>query len=422
MSDANIDTPVADLVPVKPQTLSLQVRTMDVALVRDSHAALLGLKSRLAGLVVVLMAALVAAAVIWAYVAEVEEITKGNAKVISSRGEQKVNSLEGGILTKLMVREGDTVEAGQVLAKLDPTKANASFQETDVRRIALQLSAARLQAEASGGELRFPSKLQGYKDIVQSETRAFNAKRDAVQQSVAAIQLNIKNVERELNMLRPLVKEGAVSVVETMRLERQIGELQAQVLDRVNKAKADSNIELIKTESELSQLGENIKARVDIVDRTFIRSPVRALVKSIKHNTIGSVIAPADTIVELVPLEEGLLIEAKIRPSDVAFLRNDLPVVVKISAYDYTIYGSLQGKIKFISPDTVRDEKRGQADDEAYYRVLISTNTSSLESNGKKLDITPGMTATAEILTGKRTILEYLLKPVLKAKEALRER
>ena len=192
--------------------------------------------------------------------------------------------------------------------------------------------------------------------------------------------------------------------------------------DVVAGAIAESNIELIKVESELSQLGENLKARVDIVERTFIKSPVRASVKSIKHNTIGSVIPPADTIIELVPLEEGLLVEAKIRPSDVAFLHNGLPVTIKISAYDYSIYGSLQGKIKFISPDTVKDEKRGQTDDEAYYRVLISTNTSTLESNGKKLEITPGMTASAEILTGKRSILEYLLKPVLKAKEALRER
>jgi membrane fusion protein, adhesin transport system len=422
MSQNHLDKPVADLAPVKPLPMSMQVRTTDVQLVRDSHAALLGVKSRWAGIVLFLMIALVCAAVTWAHYAEVEEITKGNAKVISSRGEQKVNSLEGGILTQLMVREGDVVEAGQVLAKLDPTKANSSFQETDVRRIALRLSAARLQAESKGSGLVFPANLQGYKDIIQSETRAFEAKRDSVQQSVAAIQMNIKNVEKELNMLRPLAKEGAVSVVETMRLERQIGELQAQVLDRVNKAKAESNIELIKVESELSQLGENLKARVDIVERTFIKSPVRASVKSIKHNTIGSVIPPADTIIELVPLEEGLLVEAKIRPSDVAFLHNGLPVTIKISAYDYSIYGSLQGKIKFISPDTVKDEKRGQTDDEAYYRVLISTNTSTLESNGKKLEITPGMTASAEILTGKRSILEYLLKPVLKAKEALRER
>ncbi len=422
MSQTNLDKPIADLVPVKPLPMTMHVRTVDVQLVRDSHAALLGVKSRWAGIVLFLMIGLVGAAVTWAHYAEVEEITKGNAKVISSRGEQKVNSLEGGILTELMVREGDVVEAGQVLAKLDPTKANSSFQETDVRRIALRLSAARLQAEAKGSALVFPANLQGYKDIIQSETRAFEAKRDSVQQSVAAIQMNIKNVERELNMLRPLAKEGAVSVVETMRLERQIGELQAQVLDRVNKAKAESNIELIKVESELSQLGENLKARVDIVERTFIKSPVRASVKSIKHNTIGSVIPPADTIIELVPLEEGLLVEAKIRPSDVAFLHNGLPVTIKISAYDYTIYGSLQGKIKFISPDTVKDERRAQTDEEAYYRVLISTNTSTLESNGKKLEITPGMTASAEILTGKRSILEYILKPVLKAKEALRER
>jgi membrane fusion protein, adhesin transport system len=411
-----------DLTPVKPQPVNMPVRAIDIPLVRDSHAALLSVKSPLAGTILLLMLAIVTTSIIWAHYAEVEEVTKGNAKVISGRGEQKVNSLEGGILTQLLVHEGDIVEAGQVLAKLDPTKANSAFQETDVRRIALKLSAVRLRAEAQGTALVFPSNLHGYKDIIQSETRAFEAKRNAVQQSVAALELNKKNVERELTMLRPLAKEGAVSIVEVMRLERQTGEIQAQVLDRVNKARADSNIELIKVESELSQLGENLKARVDIVQRTLIKSPVRASVKSIKHNTIGSVIPPSDTIVELVPLEESLLVEAKIRPNEVAFLHTDLPVTIKISAYDYSIYGALKGKIKFISPDTVKTEGRAQPDEEAYYRVLISTDTSTLESNGKKLEITPGMTASAEILTGKRSILEYLLKPIMKSKEALRER
>lgn len=413
---------MSDLLPHKPLPVSLQVRQIDIALVRDTHSALLNTKPGIGGLVIGLFVLIFAVAIVWAYYAEVEEITKGNAKIISTRGEQKVNSLEGGILKELLVHEGDIVEAGQVLAKLDPTKANSSFQEVDARRIALKLSGIRLQAEAKGANLTFPSNMLSYKDIIQSETRAFEAKRDAVEQSVAAIRMNIKNVERELAMLRPLAKEGAVSVVETMRLERQVGELQAQVLDRVNKARADANIELIKVESELSQLGENLKARVDIVERTDIKAPVRSSVKNIRHNTIGSVIPPAETIMELVPLEDGLLVEARIRPSDIAFLRPGLPAVIKITAYDYTVYGAMQGVIKFISPDTIKEDKRMPGEEETYYRVLISTGQSVLKHNNKELTITPGMTASAEILTGKRSILDYVLKPVLKAQEALRER
>ncbi len=193
-----------------------------------------------------------------------------------------------------------------------------------------------------------------------------------------------------------------------------------QIQERFNKYRAEAANELIKVESELSQTTEIVGARQDQVKRTTINAPLRGTVKNIRMNTIGGVVQPAQDIMEIVPLDDRLLVEAKIRPTDVAFLRPGLPATVKISAYDYSIYGGLEGVIEVISPDTLREERKSE--EENYYRVLVRTKNAILSNNGKELPIIPGMTASVEIRTGEKTVLDYLLKPILKAREALRER
>ena len=214
--------------------------------------------------------------------------------------------------------------------------------------------------------------------------------------------------------------KGLVAEIELFRMRRQVNDLELQVQERFNKYRADAANELNRVEAELSQTTEIVSARQDQVKRTTISAPLRGTVKNIRMNTIGGVVQPAEDIMEIVPLEDRLLVEAKIRPHDVAFLRPGLPATVKISAYDYSIYGGLDGEVELISADTLREERKSE--DENYYRVLVRTKNSTLSNNGKELPIIPGMTASIEIRTGEKSVLDYILKPVLKAREAMRER
>jgi adhesin transport system membrane fusion protein len=229
---------------------------------------------------------------------------------------------------------------------------------------------------------------------------------------------------REIQLAEPLAAKGLLSEVELLRMRRQANDIQSQIVERRNRYQSEANTELVKLELELSQTSENLIGRADIVDRTTITAPVHGTVKNIRVNTIGGVIQPGEHILEIIPLEDQLLVEGKIRPSDVAFLHPGLPATVKITAYDYAIYGGLKGKVEYISPDTLKDDQKAAAGrpDDTYYRVMILTDKSSLFAGGKEMPIIPGMIATVEIRTGEKTILDYLLKPILKAKEAFRER
>jgi adhesin transport system membrane fusion protein len=221
-------------------------------------------------------------------------------------------------------------------------------------------------------------------------------------------------------MTAPMVEKGLVAEVELLRMRRQANELELQIAERYNRYRAEAANELTRVESDLGQITGLLTARRDQFDRTVVRAPVRGTIKNIRVNTVGGVIQPGQDIMEIVPLEDRLLVEAKVRPHDVAFLRPGLPAKVKLTAYDYTIYGALDGELELISPDTLREERRGV--EETYYRVLVRTRNSSLRAGGKELPIIPGMTASVEIRTGEKSVLDYLLKPAFRAREALRER
>jgi membrane fusion protein, adhesin transport system len=400
--------------------LTRTARSEDMLYMRDMHQAMVAEKQNVIGITLILLLVFLAVGLYWADHYQLEEITRGNAKVIPSSREQIIQSLEGGILSAMMVKEGDIVKQGQPLLKIDPTKAKAFYQEGQNKAIALRATAARLRAEARGIPLKFSADVKKLPELVANETNTYQAKRQAVEQGIATIKRSKQLIGRELAMTEPMAAKGLVSEIELLRMRRQYNDLELQIQERFNKYRADAANELNKVESELSQTTENVGARQDQVKRTTINAPLRGTVKNIRMNTIGGVVQPAQDIMEIVPLEDRLLVEAKIRPHDVAFLHPGLPAMVKISAYDYSIYGGLEGEIEIISPDTLREERK--TEEENYYRVLVRTKNSTLMNNGKALPIIPGMTASVEIRTGEKSVLDYILKPVLKAREAMRER
>ncbi|WP_409319249.1 HlyD family type I secretion periplasmic adaptor subunit [Pseudomonas sp. KCJK9016] len=396
----------------------------DAAYMSDIQESLLTQTTPGSRLILNLIAVVLAAGLAWAYFARVEEITLGEATVISRSREQVIQSLEGGILAEMNVREGDVVEKGQVLLKIDPTRAQASYREALSKVIGLRASITRLRAEAYQQPLEFDEMVKGDPAIVKQETQAYNARKQALKESVSALERSYALSSREIQLAEPLAAKGLMSEVELLRMRRQANEIKSQIVERENRYRAEANAELAKFELELSQTRENLVGRADVVERTTVTAPVRGTVKNVRVNTRGGVIQPGEHILEIVPLEDQLLVEGKIRPADVAFLRPGLPATVKITAYDYSIYGGLKGHVEHISPDTLKDDKKAAAGrpDDTYYRVLVLTEKSSLEAGGKSLPIIPGMVASVEIRTGEKTILDYLLKPVLKAREAFRER
>jgi adhesin transport system membrane fusion protein len=431
------DTPIkVDAVPVvarpeKAVTKSVtpyakevaRLRDNDISYVSDLQAALISQKTTASTIVLLLIAAVFTGTIVWAHFARVEEITRGEGKVIPSSREQVIQSLEGGILEQMNVKEGDVVEAGQVLLKIDPTRANASYREAQSKSLALKGQLARLRSEAYGQPLVFPDDVKAVHSIVEAETEAYNARKHALEDGVAGLQKSLSLAQGELTVSERLAKQGLISDVEILRMRRQANEFNLQISERRNKYRSDANAELTRVESELAQSVENAAGREDVMKRTTLTAPLKGIVKNVRVTTIGGVIRQGDDIMEIVPLEDRLLVEARILTADVAFLRPGLPATVKISAYDYAIYGGLTGKVELISPDTIKDEeKTRQGRPDSYYRVLIRTDEAELIKGDKRFPIIPGMTAIAEIRTGEKTILDYLLKPALKAREAFRER
>lgn len=404
----------------RKQTLSAS----DATFMNDIQSSLLSQKTPGSHLVLWIFIAVIIGFITWAHFARVEEITKGEAKIVSRSHEQVIQSLEGGILASMDVREGQVVKQGEVLLKIDPTRAEASYRETLNKVLGLKGTIARLRAEAYGQPLVFDAQVKKDSAVVEQETKAYNARKQALNDAVGALQRSYDLSMREIHMSQPLADRGLLSGVEMLRMQRQANDLQSQIVERRNRYQAEANTELNKLELELSQTSENLIGRADVMDRTTLTAPVNGTVKNISVNTIGGVIQPGEHIMEIVPSEDQLLVEAKIRPSDVAFLHPGLAATVKITAYDYAIYGGLKGKVELISPDTIKDEAKSASGkpDDTYYRVMVLTDSSTLNVGNKQLPIIPGMVASVEIRTGEKTILEYLLKPVFKAREAFRER
>lgn len=358
--------------------------------------------------------------VLWANFYTLDEVTTGTGKVIPSSHEQIVQSLEGGIVHSINVQEGEVVERGQRLAQLDRTKTESGVQESLSRMHAALATAARLTAQINDTPLVFPPELNNEPDLVKSETELYNSSRNSLEKQLSGLKQGVALIRRELAMTKPLVKQGAASDVEVLRLQRQINEMESKATDLETQYHVRAGEELAKANAEIETQRSVILGRKDSLNRLDFFSPVKGIVKNIEVNTVGGVIPPNGVLMTLVPIDDQMLVEAQISPRDVAFIHPGQKAKVKITAYDYSIYGSLDGEVTTISPDTIQDDVRR---DVYYYRVKIKTNANYLENkHHEKFYIFPGMIATVDIKTGNKSILDYLLKPLNKMNEALRER
>ena len=356
----------------------------------------------------------------WASLFQLDEVTTGSGKVIPSSHEQVIQSLEGGIIHSLMVREGDIVERGQQLAQLDRTKTESSVLESESRLNAAMATAARLNAEVNDTGLTFPAELDDDVELVKQETALYQSRRESLEKGLAGLRQGADLVQRELALTRPLVTQGAASKVEVLRLERQKNELESKITEMKNQYYVRAREELAKANAEIEAQRSVMKGREDSLTRLTFNAPVRGIVKDIDVTTVGGVIPPNGKLMSLVPLDDQMVIEAKISPRDVAFIHPGQKALVKITAYDYAIYGGLHGVVETISPDTIQDEAKPEV---FYYRVFIRTSQDYLVNKaGRHFSIVPGMIATVDIKTGEKTVLDYMIKPFNRAKEALRER
>lgn len=342
---------------------------------------------------------------VWASIAEIDQVVRGHGKVIPSRQVQVLQSLEGGVVSEIHISEGDIVDKGQLLIKLDDTQVAAALRENEVHCMEHRATAARLEAESEKSEFKSPEKvMKEYPEFVQREFELYQARKEQHERKMQSLQ-------KELDMVKPLVKEGAISELDVLKLERELNNVEDEYC-------TDSRKKLNEIRAEISRLEESNQILSDKLEQTEIRAPLKGIVKQIKVNTIGGVIKPGFDLVEIVPLGDSLLVEARVLPQDIAFLHPGQSVMVKFTAYDYTIYGGLKGEIVNISADSIVEENN-----ESYYRVTVRTDETRFGSEDAPLPIIPGMSVTVDIITGKRTILEYILKPVMRAREtALRER
>lgn len=357
---------------------------------------------------------------VWSYFATLDEVTVGTGKVTTSIRAQLIESLDGGIVSALLVHEGDIVKKGQILARLDPKRFQSNYGEAAARARALRASSERLRSELTGEPLKFSASTLAEPALVARERQLYDSRRRNLNETVANLQESYRLVIAELKMTQPLVAKGAASQVEVIRLQRQASELQGKIDDARNQYALRAREEQVKNNADLDAQLEMMAGKEDQLDRVTMISPVRGIVKDIQVMTVGGVLQPGGKLMEIVPLEDQLLIETRINPRDIAYIRPGLPATVKITAYDSSIYGNLDGTVEIVSPDTLQDEVRR---DQYYYRVYVRTKSAELRNKaGRKFRILPGMVASVEIKTGQKTVLDYLIKPLNKVKEALRER
>lgn len=422
--------------------------------------------SRLFGhLLLVAVALFVVSFIGWASFARLDEVTRGEGRVIPSSKTQVIQNLEGGILAEALVNEGAVVDKGQVLLRIENTAAEATLGELRQRYLSGLASVARLQAEMSeapDAQPEFTDELmREAPDLAKAELSLFQVRQEQLRSQVQILQDQVVQRQQELQELdsklaglrsahglagqeleitRPLAEQGVVAKVDLLRLEREVLDLKSQINanalarpraesalneaqrridERLVTFRSEAAAELSKRQAELASIVEALAADRDRVKRTEVRSPVHGTVKVIKVRTVGGVIQPGQDLMEIVPIEDTLLVEAQVRPSDIAFMYPGQKAVIKISAYDFSIYGGLDAVVEQISADAIEDQEKG----ESFFRIYLRTDKNHLRESENPLPIIPGMTASVDILTGEKTVLEYLMKPILKARDtALRER
>lgn len=371
---------------------------------------------------VLLIAATVGVFLLWSAFAWVEEIVRAPGQIVPSSRPQIIQNLEGGILAELAVTEGQTVEAGQILARLHATQYQAAVDDLTDQIAALDTRRLRLEAELAGQDsFAAPDDLAArVPDLVASEQALLTARRTDLSSRIAGAQAVLDQAAQEEDMVRRMADRGLAPEIELTRAQKALADARARMDEITTQAELDRADEYARTQGELASLRQRLKLSQDQLARTTLTAPLRGIVNRIAVTTIGGVVRPGEEILQIIPLDTGLFVEARVKPADIAALREGQTATIKLSAYDYTVYGTLRATVTFISADTFRDER--SRDDTPHYRVTLRVDQDNLTDRQKTIAIRPGMQAEVEFQTGGKTVLTYLTKPLWRGSEALRER
>lgn len=360
--------------------------------------------------------------VTWAAFAYVDEVTRAQGKVIASSRTQVIQSVDGGVVKELLVHEGDKIKQGQLLVKLDDSKAAASVEDATAKVAALRSAAVRLRTELQGRPLEFDDDLRAYPAFIANQRELYQRRKENLEASVRTLSNNVGLSREELEMNEPLLKSGDIGKSEILRLRRQVSDLEGQLAATRAKFKQDAQAELTKVEEDLATARQALADRRTMLERTQLVSPSDGVINLITQTTLGAVIRPGDEIMQILPTGDKLIVEAKLRSSDIGFVRAGLPTVVKLDAFDYSVYGVLDGEVSYVSSDALTE--RTPQGEQIYYRMQVRITQARFKGLQSKLvEIQPGMTCTVEVKTGQHSILKYFVKPLIKTfSDSLSER
>lgn len=383
------------------------------------------LNTRMRGpsMIVWLCALTVWAFIIWAAYAWIDEIVRADGEIISSSRPQIIQNLEGGILSELLVKEGDEVMQGDVLARLHGTQFRSSVDDLRDQITALEVRRLRIEAELAGAhEFDVPEALMTRTpDIVASERALLQARQIDFESRKTGAQHVLNQTDSELRLMENMLAKNVVALIEVTRARKAHADAQIKLDEVVTQTELRRAEEYSETLKELATLRQNLKSSNDQLDRTVLRSPMHGVVNNLSVTTIGGVVRPGEEILQIIPLDEELFVEARVPPEDIANIRRGQEATIKLSAYDYTIYGTLKGRVDFISADTFKDDRVRAAEQQPHYKVTLRVDMASLTDRQARIEIRPGMQAQVELHTGEKTVLQYLMKPLYKSREALRE-
>lgn len=359
--------------------------------------------------------------VTWASFAKIDQVTRATATVIASARTQDIQASEGGVLTELLVKEGQEVKKDELLLVLEEERAKASVDNAASKVAALQAKISRLEAEIFDKPLKFSDSLNKYPEYLENQSQLYNRRRLAINQDVASLENMLSLAKQELSLNEPLLTHGDVSQADVIRLRRQVADIEAQINNKRNKYFEEAQAELTKAQEDLQAEQEQLRDRSQVLEEKRLYAPTDGKVNNINITTIGGVVKPGEVIMELLPTGGDLVVEAKVRPADIAYVKEGQSASVKLDAYDYSIFGAMTGEVTYISPDTLKEQTaKGQ---ESYYRVQIRISGAQYQGRAKEIVIRPGMTASVDIKAMERTVLSYLTKPITKTlSEGLGER
>ena len=359
--------------------------------------------------------------IVWAYFAQIDQVTRASATVIASARTQDIQAAEGGVLTDILVKEGEEVEKGQLLVRLEEERAQAAVANSGSKIAALKAKIARLEAEIFERPLVFPEGIKNYSEYIENQTQLYNRRRQAIDQDVNSLQRMMVLAQQELSMNEPLLTYGDVSQADVIKLRRQVAEIQAQITNKRNKYFEEAQSEMTKAQEELDVELEQLRDHSQVLEEKNLYAPTDGKVNNILITTIGGVVKPGEIIMEILPTSSDLIVEAKVSPADIAYVKENQLASVKLDAYDYSIFGAMNGNVIYISPDTLMEQTpKGE---EPYYRVQIKITGAEFAGRRDEIVIKPGMTASVDIKAQERSVLSYLTKPITKTfSEGLGER